>query len=33
MAVGVGLRCRPAAVALIQLLAWEVPYALGVALK
>ena len=27
------LYCRPAAVALIQPLAWELPYALGVALK
>ena len=27
------LWCRPAAVALIQLLAWELPYAAGVALK
>ena len=28
-----GLWCRPAAVALIELLAWEPPYATGVALK
>ena len=27
------LWCRPAAGALIQLLAWELPYAAGVALK
>ena len=27
------LRCRPAAVALIEPLAWEPPYASGVALK
>ena len=27
------LWCRPAAVALIRLLAWELPYAAGVALK
>jgi len=27
------LWCRPAAVALIRLLAWEVAYAMGVALK
>ena len=27
------LWCRPAAVALIQPLAWELPYAMGVALK
>ena len=27
------LWCRPAAAALKQLLAWELPYALGVALK
>ena len=27
------LLCRPAAVALIQPLAWESPYAMGVALK
>ena len=42
MSCGVGRRCRsdpallwlwPAAVALIQPLAWELPYAMGVALK
>ena len=27
------LWCRPAATALIRLLAWELPYAVGVALK
>ena len=27
------LRCRTAAIALIQLLAWELPYAPGVALR
>ena len=27
------LWCRPAAVALIRLLAWEAPYAVGAALK
>ena len=27
------LWCRPAAAALIQLLAWELPYAAGMALK
>ena len=27
------LWCRPAAVSLIRLLAWELPYAVGVALK
>ena len=27
------LWCRPAATALIRLLAWELPYAMGVALK
>ena len=30
---GLWLWCRPAAVSLIQPLAWELPYAMGVALK